>query len=196
MDFFEEHHNALDEDFCKHVIEKFENDETKQPGTTIDGVNPDMKRTIDLCFYGDPNWEEEDKVFYEGLIKYTEPYIKNNYSDKIPGSNVVSYDTGYQIQRTEPGEVGYQWHHDFLSDVNPNGDCVYRIITFLWYLNTTVGGTTQFYDGTHIQPETGKLILFPSTWTFAHMGHPPTEGLKYICTGWIWQNIGQVQVNG
>lgn len=189
MDFFEEHHNTLDEDFCKHVIEKFENDDTKCPGTTSDGVDTEIKNSIDLCFYGRTDWEEEDKVFYECLRKYTKPYIENHYVTKIPGSDIVSYDSGYQIQKTIPGKVGYQWHHDALSEVNMEGLNVMRIITFLWYLNTTEGGTTEFYDGTHIKPETGKLILFPATWTMAHKGHPPTSGLKYICTGWIWQSL-------
>ena len=93
MDFFEEHHNTLDEDFCKHVIEKFENDGTKEPGTTSDGVDTEIKNSIDLCFYGRPDWEEEDKIFYECLLKYSKPYIQNHYVDKIPGSDIVSYDS-------------------------------------------------------------------------------------------------------
>ena len=67
MDFFEEHHNTLDEDFCKHVIEKFENDSNCFPGETGEGVNKEIKDSTDLCFYGDTNWEEEDKIFYDSL---------------------------------------------------------------------------------------------------------------------------------
>jgi len=189
LDFFEEHHNALDKDFCKHVIEKFEKDDTKQLGCTASGKNSNLKSSIDLCFFGDPNWEEEDKIFYESLKKYTTSYISKyhlNCSD--------TYDTGYQIQRTKPGKVGYVWHHDSTPGRDQNNNCVQRIITYLWYLNTTVGGsgTTEFYDGTHVKPEEGKLILFPATWTHRHMGHPPKKGLKYICTGWIWQNYGNI----
>jgi hypothetical protein len=189
MDFFEEHHNTLDEDFCKHVIEKFENDSNCFPGETGEGVNKEIKDSTDLCFYGDTNWEKEDKIFYDSLSKYTTPYIQKYYNDRIWNANVQSYDTGYQIQRTTPEQTGYVWHHDSLSSLNRNNEVSARIITFLWYLNTTVdgSGTTEFYDGTHVTPEAGKLILFPATWTYSHRGHPPTEGLKYICTGWIWQ---------
>lgn len=189
MDFFEEHCNTLDEDFCKHVIEKFEKDSGTFPGETGEGVNKEIKDSTDLCFYGDKNWEEEDKIFYDSLSKYTTPYIQKYYNDRVWKANVQSYDTGYQIQRTTPEQIGYVWHHDSLSSLNRNNEVSARIITFLWYLNTTVdgSGTTEFYDGTHVTPEAGKLILFPATWTYSHRGHPPTEGLKYICTGWIWQ---------
>ena len=187
MDFFEEHRNTLDEDFCKHVIEKFEKDSGKFAGVTGAGFDTKIKDSTDLCFYTDPNWKEEDTVFYESLKEYTTPYITD--------ANVKTYDTGYQIQRTTPEQTGYTWHHDSIAQVNPRGHVTCRIITFLWYLNTTVGGTTEFYDGTHITPEAGKLILFPSTWTYAHRGHPPTEGLKYICTGWIYENIGHIPTN-
>ena len=189
MDFFEEHHNTLDEDFCKHVIEKFENDSNSFPGETGEGVNTEIKDSTDLCFYGDKNWEEEDKIFYDSLSKYTTDYIQKYYNDRVWNANVQSYDTGYQIQRTTPEQTGYVWHHDSVSSLNRNNEVSARIITFLWYLNTTVdgSGTTEFYDGTHITPEAGKLILFPATWTYSHRGHPPTEGLKYICTGWIWE---------
>jgi len=194
MDFFEEHHNTLDEDFCKHVIEKFEKDSGVFPGVTGAGFDTKIKDSTDLCFYTDPNWKEEDSIFYESLKKYTTPYIEKYYDGRITDSNVKTYDTGYQIQRTTPEQTGYTWHHDSISQLTPNNHVTVRIITFLWYLNTTVdgSGTTEFYDGTHVTPEAGKLILFPATWTYAHRGHPPTEGLKYICTGWIYENIGNI----
>jgi hypothetical protein len=50
MDFFEEHHNTLDEDFCKHVIEKFENDSNSFPGETGEGVNTEIKDSRHLIF--------------------------------------------------------------------------------------------------------------------------------------------------
>lgn len=61
-----------------------------------------------------------------------------------------------------------------------------RYFTFIWYLNDIhEDGYTEFIDGTKIQPETGKMIIFPSTWTYTHRGYPPKSEVKYICTGWI-----------
>ena len=63
-----------------------------------------------------------------------------------------------------------------------------RIITFLWYLNTVEeGGETEFFNGRiSIKPEKGKLLLFPSTWTYIHRGNMPISNDKYILTGWIY----------
>ena len=85
-------------------------------------------------------------------------------------------DTGYQIQKTQPGDY-YIWHHDQTTS---------RLVTFIWYLNDVKDdGYTEFIDGTRIQPEAGKLIIFPATWDFLHRGVSPKTEIKYICTGWV-----------
>ena len=85
-------------------------------------------------------------------------------------------DTGYQIQKTQPGDY-YIWHHDQTTS---------RLVTFIWYLNDVKDdGYTEFIDGTRIQPEAGKLIIFPATWDFLHRGVSPKTETKYICTGWV-----------
>ena len=55
------------------------------------------------------------------------------------------------------------------------------------YLNEDFeGGETEFLNGRKIKPETGKLVLFPSTWCMVHRGCPVTEGQKYLCVGWFY----------
>ena len=48
-----------------------------------------------------------------------------------------------------------------------------------------VGGTTDF-ENFSIQPEAGKIVIFPSTWNMFHRGVMPISNDKYILTGWIW----------
>ena len=48
MDFFEEHRNTLDEDFCKHAKEKFEKDSGKFAGVTGAGFDTKIKDSTDL----------------------------------------------------------------------------------------------------------------------------------------------------
>jgi hypothetical protein len=52
------------------------------------------------------------------------------------------------------------------------------------------GGGTAFHPkidgGKIVSPERGKLLLFPATWTYIHMGLPLIKGdPKYIATGWL-----------
>ena len=90
--------------------------------------------------------------------------------------NYPSEDTGYQIQETKPGGF-YTWHHDQIGS---------RTLTFIWYLNNIVeDGYTEFNTGLKIQPEMGKIVIFPGLWPWVHRGYPPKSENKYICTGWI-----------
>lgn len=170
--------NALPKSFCNNVIEKFEQDNRKRQGQVGDGVRLDIKRSSDLSISKLDDWESYDQAFYKslniGLKKYNnfipEEYIKNKALSELGN------DTGYQIQRTQPGDY-YIWHHDQTTT---------RLLTFIWYLNDIKdGGYTEFIDGTRIQPEAGKLVMFPATWDFLHRGVSPKTETKYLCTGWV-----------
>ena len=170
--------NALPKSFCNNVIEKFEQDDRKRQGQVGGGVDLDIKRSSDLSISEFCDWESYDKAFYKslniGLKRYSnfipEEYIKNKALSELGN------DTGYQIQRTQPGDY-YIWHHDQTTT---------RLLTFIWYLNDIKdGGYTEFIDGTRIQPEAGKLVMFPATWDFLHRGVSPKTETKYLCTGWV-----------
>ena len=169
--------NQLDKDFCEHCIEKFKKDDAKVVGITDGGLQSDVKKSTDLYLSKLDNWKEEDNVFFESLSKNLEIY-----RDWVP--DPLQYyvlkdeheDTGYQIQETKPGEF-YTWHHDQLDT---------RHLTFIWYLNDVYhDGYTEFISGLKIQPEMGKMLIFPGLWPWVHRGYPPKSENKYICTGWI-----------
>jgi len=61
-----------------------------------------------------------------------------------------------------------------------------RVISSITYLNDDYeGGETEF-DGKIIKPETGKTLVFPSSWCFPHRGNPVTKGTKYILVMHFW----------
>jgi len=48
------------------------------------------------------------------------------------------------------------------------------------------GGATQFlYQDVSVQPEAGKMVLFPPFWTHEHRAQELTAGVKYIATTWV-----------
>ena len=59
-----------------------------------------------------------------------------------------------------------------------------RFMVMMWYLNDVVqGGETEFYrlDRTiKIQPQQGRLVMFPCTWQYLHAGLAPISNDKYI----------------
>ena len=173
--------DALDKDFCKKVIKKFNKDERKLDGVTASGYDPGVKQSIDLLISELKDWKTEDDVFFKslasGLQEYSN-YLQEEFGIYCP----LDMDTGYQIQKTKPGGF-YAWHNDFAANSSWN----WRTVTYIWYLNTPREGHTEFSCGESIKPETGKLVLFPSTWDRVHRGTPP-KTIKYLCTGWMFSN--------
>lgn len=179
---------ALEPEFCKNVIEKFEKDDDKTPGTLgrERRVDTSAKDSTDLWISNLSRWKEEDEVFFNSLKKHHKLYLENGtWTDTgVPVIGDLS-DSGYQIQRTRPGS-GYVWHHDamvFEEYVRANG---VRTTTYIWYLNDIdEDGYTEFIDGTRVRPKTGRICIFPATWIFMHRGYPPKNKTKYLVTGWM-----------
>lgn len=187
MDLVFEIPNNLSPKVCEDMIKRFEKDDRKSPGVTGDPDNKLIKHSTDLGISDFDDWKDVDDYLHaklaEGLVKYEQLLLKKGVGDDRISQG---YDTGFQIQKTVAGGF-YSWHHDYSHN---------RVITFIWYLNTlnsvTEGGGTAFHPvigggGKVINPEQGKLVLFPATWTYTHAGLPLVTDLKnkYICTGWI-----------
>ena len=151
--------NVLDNTFCKHLIDKFENDTRPEWGRTGAGVDLLIKKSKDLLITALSDWREEDTIFCKILGKQLNQYNKH-LNDCIPltsrttnqpieltcikgahGSKIS--DCGYGIQKTKAGD-GYTWHDDFCVD-SVNG---IRHLTYIFYLNEVDEGWTQFYNGT------------------------------------------------
>jgi len=174
---------ALSKKFCKKVIKKFNNDDNTYQGVTGSGYSENVKKSLDLMISGLENWKEEDNIFFNSLNENYTNYLEhlNKNLKGVPLFPTELFDTGYQIQRTDPGGF-YIFHHDF-------NKVTIRYFTFLWYLNDVKNdGYTEFIDGTRVQPKAGRLLIFPATWTYIHRGYPPKDEVKYICTGWMSLN--------
>lgn len=171
--------NNLDPNMCKDIIEKFEKDTRKYPGATGGGLVTEMKNSIDLMISRFSDWEtiedRLDDVLRENIKSY-QKFIDSKFPHDENVTNV--WHSGYQIQKSGY----YKWHNDYLYEYGGS-----RILTFIWYLNTIdEGGETGFHFK-KIKPETGKFVMFPSTWDYPHCGFP-TEN-KYIITGWLWKGF-------
>ncbi len=191
-DFIFKKDGALSKDFCKKVIEKFDGDDRKYEGKIGTGqVDSKIKCTLDLQVTSlkDEGWAEEDEIFYESLRIGLDEY--NTHCKSIHNIIYISEgtfgfnDTGYQIQRYEPGGF-YDWHHDWTMEGSSS-----RCYTYIWYLNSIKKvdeGYTQFIDGTKVKPKAGRLVIFPALWPYIHRAYP-AKVRKYICTGWIYGKL-------
>ena len=192
--------NSLSKEVCNDIIHFFEiEDSGKYEGIVGGGVLKDIKDTLDFFI---PSKNEKNKHHWNKIRDLLEKELNINikkYVKKINDSisieqensqkkyqvfnNFVSFET-IQIQRYTKLKGRYIYHNDFMSEWVEKK---YRVITFIWYLNNVEeGGETEFWGNYKIKPEAGKLLFFPSTWTYPHRGMMPISNDKYIITGWIY----------
>tara|TARA_B100000902_G_scaffold146274_1_gene143425 strand:- start:1433 stop:2203 length:771 start_codon:yes stop_codon:yes gene_type:complete len=190
---------ALPRGFCEECIEKFLVDENRYDGISGNqGKVQSIKKSKDLFISGCEGWDAQNEMFFKalhaGLSEYLD-HIQSHYALKCYEDNEMYdwadftplfgdiSDKGYQIQETKPTQF-YDWHDDMMVHWNENKE---RTLTFIWYLNDIYdGGCTEFMNGFSVPPRAGRMVIFPSTWTYMHRGARLLgKDNKYICTGWV-----------
>ena len=178
--FIFEKRRALALDICAEMIRRFEaSAEEQYPGRIGQTIEEErsIKRSTDLVVSGKEHWRDIDRELFRSLgmaireFREAYPYFKGPFKD-----------SGYAIQRTDPGEF-YHWHIDGGSH-----EFSQRQLVAVWYLNDVEGpgGETEFsFQDLKIKPEAGKLLLFPPFWTHEHRGVTLKQGVKYIATTWV-----------
>jgi len=194
--------NSLSNELCNDIIELFEKEPLKHDGITHGGLNKNIKDTKDYVIqYNNIVWKNILNFLDEELTRNINNYFSellNNDCYKLPGEkstekfsffkNTSFCHSGFLVQKYEKNEGRYIYHNDSEISIKNNK---YRILTFIWYLNTIKeGGETAFHaDEILIKPTSGKLVLFPALWTYPHRGKVPISDPKYIITGWIHVDI-------
>ena len=175
-------------DYCKKVIEHFENVETVH--RLEDEYSSSLKRDNEIYFIN--NWNKDNSIiisangiilksFVEALSKTLEKY-KKEYPVLIDGVGRYDINNDIKIQRTLPGEGYHVWHCE-----NSNLKDSRRMILVFMYLNDCEeGGETEFlYKHERVKPKTGRMVLAPASWTHFHRGNPPLKNAKYMINGWL-----------
>ena len=175
--------DALPGFLCADMIERFERNQRDQYAGRIGQTmhnDRSIKKATDLVVSGSdkPHWKDVDNNLHRSLgialreFRQAYPFFAGPFKDM-----------GYNLQRYQPGEY-YHWHIDGGSHSFAD-----RQLVAIWYLNDvpeSAGGSTDFlHQDVSIQPEQGKLVLFPPFWTHEHRAAELTSGVKYIATTWI-----------
>jgi hypothetical protein len=185
-DFIYVKKNFLSKQLCKEIIIMFENSNNKIPGMIASGINFKIRNTIGLQITGLDDWKDIYTDLYIKIRSSLDEYLKNiidktNNQELFADNFIHEYCDilTIQIHRYRKKEGLYVWHNDFIYTEG------IRYISFIVYLNdVSVGGETEFvYE--KVKPETGKILFFPSTWTYLHRGVMPISNDKYIIVGWI-----------
>lgn len=181
--FIFEKKGALPDFLCDNMVARFEQNVADQYigrlGQTA-GLDQAVKKTTDIFVSGDdkPHWKDVDNNLHRSLA-----LALREFRESYPFFKGPFKDMGYNLQRYLPGEY-YHWHIDGGSH-----QFAERQLVALWYLNDMppeAGGTTDFlFQRLSVQPEKGKLVLFPPFWTHEHRAGVVKAGVKYIATTWV-----------
>lgn len=184
--------NLIPKSLCDEIINRFELDDRKETGVIhMDDkliVNKRLKQSTELYITNTSGWEDIDFKISQYLRVGLEKYLAHLYKTfKSKNEMLHIYqdilisayeDMGYEIQKISRGE-SYAWHHDYKWH-DEKGYFLNCIIYFNT-LEENEGGTTEILGGTKIRPEAGKLLFFPTSWTFPHCGNEVKGKSKYIC---------------
>jgi hypothetical protein len=197
--------NMIPSDLCKRVIETFEEDvdgqhQGKTLGYSAQSSNSTLKDSTDIHVIGRGKgdaaaiWADIDDELY-ACVK--ESWIK--YQEDVPSvtflsSEVGFEDSGYQIQRYEPGVGKFGPHIDAGSIPS-----MFRFAAGVLYFNTVEkGGGTRFtvWDET-VDAVEGRILWFPAGFTHVHEGLVPLSGRKYIASTFMClKGYMMLDVNG
>jgi hypothetical protein len=183
MDKFIRTYPMLSGDVCKTLIGLFDSSKNKErienlltPQFTQVNLNESIEKgyqkfTQVLCY----KVLEIVKEYKKDLPAYTEWFPDKIYFEEL---RIKKYESGTDDQ------------FDLHTDVQDHQSAK-RYLAFLIYLNDDFkGGETTFpYNKLTIKPETGKVLVFPPTWQYPHMGLPVKSGKpKYILSTYLHYN--------
>ena len=169
--------NVLPMNLCKTLIDKFELSKDQQVKTDLEG----HRHFTEININQHPDWSN----MVTGLYNTLKPYIAKYKEDcKI---TKTQWPTKYGFEQIRFKKYEPNNKDEFKSHVDVGDHAsARRFLVFFLYLNNNFGGQTSFeeYD-TVVQPERGKLLMFPPTWTYLHAGHKPLKTPKYIIGSYL-----------
>ena len=221
-----EFENNLDDNICDDLINQYVNNPNSIVNCATDSsltMNTEgiLKEYEDIPHFALP--KQLDEIIFNSLTSALEK-LKTSMRMKLEKTQkqrkidswyydetidrfiegLFVHDTGYQIQRCsqEHGLRGYKLHDDAdtFALFDPNTKTTRkRTLSALWYLNDDFdeGCGTYFPLLDYlVEPKKGKLLLFTTAWPTAHIGFSPERGFKYILTGWVYDTLAKVFVDG
>lgn len=170
---------------CTELIDWFEESITVR-------IDDHRKQSTELQIIDDPRPEAEQyrRLLFDYLYPLGERYEKDMYElchkDYKPQDIPLSkaFKTGFrslQIQKYSSNDKGYPAVHIESGPLHTQ-----KYLAVILYLNTVIdSGETVFpMGGTAIEPEIGKVAIFPTGIPFYHCGNP-SKSDKYILTSWF-----------
>jgi len=188
---------ALSEELCEEFLESSRHHYKTlfSPGSTIGGIRPDMKSSMDARIDSiylkeigldsvsvfSTMHQKAMKAMHIALGKY-----KETYRELWPAPGLT--DTGFRFQHYIQAGGWYRQHCDGTPwEWHASGGQRQRVLAVIIYLNTIEsGGGTKFPEQKQIvSAKAGRVAVFPAGWTHPHQGLTPLSSDKFIFSSFI-----------
>lgn len=168
-DFIEVEDNSLDEETCQFLIDLFEqNPERYEFGNSQYHTVFNLTEVRKLS-------NEVDSI-HNNLIKTVYEYRDRYYS--LFDSRVFPQSHAFEQFKIEKYDINDEYQFETNVDVIDHSSAR-RFLSFMWFLNNNKSGQIQFLD-LFIQPEQGKLLVYPPFWMFPYKKFEPSLEPQYI----------------
>ena len=175
--------DAISDDFCKQIIEEYDDPDDWKPGTINDYEVNEYRKCEVVYLSQDETLKRNlktrkkiDERLFNIITNHLKKYLKKY--DSL-GYVQIKEDTGYMLLRYKTGDY-VKKHVDTSSDQH-------RTLSCSLILNDDYeGGEISFFDG-NIKPylKKGDLLIFPSSFTYPHQVLPIVSGTRYSIITWI-----------
>jgi hypothetical protein len=175
--------NAISEQNVDNLVAFFkQNKKLQMPGmcgmTTVD---PKIKKSTDIIINAASKQKDQQFVvsqLNDCLSDGMEEYVKEY--PILETGQMWRMEPLAILQSYKPKEGFFKLHYESINE-NLAG----RMIVWMIYLNDCPDGGTEFpYFNLTTKAEKGTLVLFPTSFTYAHKGQISEEHPKMIATGW------------
>lgn len=181
----EEYPNILTEEICEDIIEKIQED------PLIQEIPKNNKE-----------WKKTENYLYKNLLSCVSDYKKKRIKNIVLETECPISKELLEGLQAKMGVISFKIIQNTTQVSNYNRSMSrYNLLSFVFYLNKVKNGQLVFKDKDDvdhsssknnnvknrvIEPEVGKLVLFPETPELFYHGESPLDSeVQYIITGQI-----------
>ena len=179
-DYIRIYENAVDPDFCKHLIDKFEADSENHEKI---GEDKNMSFTqLNMFNQGTyKSWEQQVRILQQCFIKHLTIYKKECNIISTQWPEKYGFEP-FRLKKYLPNNIDQFPEHVDVTNKENN----IRFLVFFLYLDDNDAGETMFPQiGKESLCKKGNLLIFPPQWQYLHKGMKPVVKPKYIVGSYL-----------
>ena len=169
--------NVLSQKHCDNLITKFELSKDQQVSTDLE----DHRHFTEINISSHEDWT----MMAQGTYLHLRPMIQKYKDDCKITEKQWPEQYGFEeirFKRYLPNDKDEFKEHVDVGDHSS----ARRFLVFFLYLKDNEGGHTSFPEyNIKVQPKAGRLLMFPPTWTYKHIGHKAIQTPKYILGSYL-----------